>query len=160
MKRRNSKKESIAFGGFSTLLNPSLFAGILSRENIDHIKEWGILDVTKPPDKANKTGNEDSTKAIQKAIDDTRDGHMITYFPAGTYLVSDTLILNQQGGNKVREREVKRDGNPCVLWSDNRGDRAKILLSDNAPGFSDQKKPKPFIYSISFKTPTKILQFK
>jgi Pectate lyase superfamily protein len=152
MNRRNFIINTAFIGGISSILKPSLLASTLSNETKEQNTEWGILDLTQKPYLADKTGKKDSTKAIQEAINNARDEHLIVYFPAGTYLVSDTLILNQQG-IRSEDRELRRDESPCVLWGEDRGaGRAKIILSDNAKGFNDPGKPKPVIYSLSFNT--------
>ena len=55
----------------------------------------GYLDATLYG--ADPTGKEDSTKAIQAAINDGRDYVMTTYLPPGDYLVSDTLLGTEDG---------------------------------------------------------------
>src|ERR1700759_5583104 len=63
-------------------------------ENNPWIKR-GVLDVTLydgwEGNAVDPTGVKDSTKALQKAIDDARDFEFVALFPAGTYKISDTL---------------------------------------------------------------------
>ncbi len=118
------------------------------------VLQWGILDVTQPPYSADPSGRADSTAAIQRAVDQARDSRMVAYFPPGTYLVSNTIIANQQN-QKTRDNPLlgRRDDFPCVLWGGTRGGRARIVLADEAPGFDDPEHPKPVLYSLSYKTP-------
>lgn len=39
----------------------------------------------------------------------------------------------------------RRDDFPCILWGGTNDGRAKVILSDNSPEFSDPKNPKPVI---------------
>lgn len=115
----------------------------------------GLLDVTAAPYHADPSGNSDSTAAIQQALKDARDARLIAHFPAGRYLVSDT-IEGVQG--EVAWDEWPYEGfadawvatnsfeYPCVLRGPATGGRAVLVLADNAPGFSDPAKPKPVVY--------------
>jgi hypothetical protein len=113
--------------------------------------DYGILDVTQKPYGADPSGKTDSTRAIQRAVDDARDQRLVVFFPAGDYRVSDSIIANQQ--NQARRDHPllnRRDDFPCVLWGSAGRKRARILLADNAPGFGDPANPRPVIYFISF----------
>lgn len=115
----------------------------------------GLLDVTAAPYHADPSGKSDSTAAIQQALKDARDARLIAHFPAGRYLVSDT-IEGVQG--EVAWDEWPYEGfadawvatnsfeYPCVLRGPATGGRAVLVLADNAPGFSDPAKPKPVVY--------------
>lgn len=132
----------------SCLLIALLAASISSAQTLER---YGILDVTKAPFSADPTGRRDSTKAIQKAVDQARDQRMVAFFPAGSYLVSDSIIANQQNrDNRENPFFGRRDDYPCILWGSTRQGRAKIVLADHAPGFGDPANPKPVIYFISF----------
>lgn len=110
----------------------------------------GVVDVTRSPYSADPSGKRDSTSAIQKAIDDARDGRMIVFFPAGRYRVSAPLIANQQNPKKSDHPLLKRrDEFPCILWGGAAGGRATLVLADNAPGFGDAANPQPVVYFIS-----------
>ncbi len=112
---------------------------------------YGLLDVTQRPYGADPTGKRDSTAAIQQAVNDARDRRMITWFPPGVYLVSDSIIASQETKSGVRPPLHRRDDFPCILWGGTHGGRAVIRLKDHAPGFGDAGKPKPVIYFISIK---------
>ena len=110
------------------------------------LTDYGILDVTKAPYSVDSSGVKDSTRAIQEAITDARDARMIVYFPSGKYRVSDTISANQINQNRVAIPSIsRRDDFPCILWGGTSGGRAKIVLSDNSPQFSDSQNPKPVI---------------
>lgn len=85
-------------------------------------------------------GNTDDTAAILKAIGDNRGiFQRILFFPAGTYLVSDTLYGKAQDGNwKAR----------LTLQGENKGTTV-IKLKDNLPAFQDPLAPKAVIQTGS-----------
>lgn len=56
----------------------------------EEIKSIGLFDVTTYG--ADKTGVNDSTQALQNAIDDAYKKDAVIFFPPGTYLISDTLV--------------------------------------------------------------------
>lgn len=110
------------------------------------LADYGILDVTDAPYSADRSGTDDSTRAIRQAIIDARDGRMVAYLPPGLYRVSDTIWasqINQQ--SKAISSFDLRDDFPCVLWGGSTGGRAKIVLSDASSGFGDPEHPKPVI---------------
>eukprot|EP01052_Picozoa_sp_SAG31_P031247 SAG31_NODE_3291_length_4457_cov_2.517439_3_plen_1058_part_00 len=53
----------------------------------------GILDVSAPPFSADPEGKRDSTQAIQAAVDWAREHYCVVFFPAGTYLVSESIVI-------------------------------------------------------------------
>jgi hypothetical protein len=57
--------------------------------------EEGVLDVTMPPFNADNTGTVDATLALQAAIDFSRHNYLVAYFPAGKYIVTNSLKLAQ-----------------------------------------------------------------
>lgn len=119
------------------------------------LAEMGFLDITKAPYYADPTGKRDATQAIQQAIDDARDARLVTYLPAGRYLVSDTIegIVGvvrwddwpYEGWADPWEAEASFEY-PCVLMGAREGKRATIVLADHAPGFGDPNRPKPVLY--------------
>lgn len=115
----------------------------------------GFLDATKAPYHADPTGKTDSTAAIQRAIKDARDAQVVTYLPAGRYLVSDTIegiegIVTWDDWPYEGWSDPWVDNDsfsyPCVLMGPREGKRATLVLNDNAPGFGDPKNPKPVLY--------------
>lgn len=119
------------------------------------LAELGFLDVTKAPYSADPTGREDATEAIQRAIDDARDARLVTYLPAGRYLVSDTIqgVIGvvrwddwpYEGWADPWEAEASFEY-PCVLMGSREGGRSTLVLADGAPGFGDPSRPKPVLY--------------
>jgi len=110
------------------------------------LANYGILDVTKAPYSADSSGISDSTGAIQEAVIDARDARMIVYFPPGEYRVSDTISASQINQENVKIPSMsRRDDFPCILWGGTNGGRARIILADSSPEFSDPKNPKPVI---------------
>jgi pectate lyase-like protein len=115
----------------------------------------GFLDATKAPYSADPTGETDSTTAIQRAIRDARDARLVTYLPAGRYLVSDTI---EGAVGVVKWDEWPYDGwtdpweseasfeYPCVLIGAAEGERSVLVLADDAPGFDKVDDPKPVLY--------------
>lgn len=115
----------------------------------------GFLDVTKVPYLADRTGKQDATAAIQQALNDARDARLITYLPAGRYLVSATI---EGVMGTVKWDHWPHEGwsdpwvayttfnYPCVIAGPGEGARATLVLADRAAGFQDAKKPKPVIY--------------
>lgn len=118
------------------------------------LAQYGILDVTKLPYSADPTGKHDSTHAIQQAIKDARDARLVTFFPGGTYRVSETLTCTQ--GVVTRDRwmfghadpSVENESYyfPCVLMGARDGQRSRITLARRSPGFDDPRKPRPLIH--------------
>jgi hypothetical protein len=115
----------------------------------------GFLDVTKAPYLADPTGKQDATAAIQRAVNDARDAQLVTYLPAGRYLVTDTIVGVQ---GTVKWDQWHHAGwsdpwvayasfdYPCVIAGPPGGARATIVLADGATGFQDAKKPKAVVY--------------
>jgi len=114
------------------------------------LEDYGILDVTQSPYRADPTGERDSTKALQQAVDHARDARMVVYLPPGEYRVSDTIHANQITHPRRQNSLLgRRDDYPCILRGDMQGGRARIVLTDNAPGFGNPDEPKPVIYFLS-----------
>ncbi len=107
----------------------------------------GIIDVTRPPFNADRTGASDATQALNSALAYARDLQLISYFPAGTYRITDTLecaqgLYRRQGGNVLHHRL-----GPCVLVGSRAGtERPKLFLAPNSPGFGDPNAPKRVVY--------------
>ncbi len=116
------------------------------------LARWGLVDVTAAPFHADPTGKRDSTRALQKAIDFSRDAQMVCFFPRGEYMVSDTLVLRH--GIHMRSHRATFMNNlnmPCVLVGSRQGEgspdyaRPRIVLRDHSAGFGDSEKTKAVI---------------
>jgi hypothetical protein len=119
------------------------------------LAQIGYLDVTQPPYNADPSGRRDATAALQQAVKDARDARLITFLPAGRYLISDT-IQGIQG--TVKRDDWPHEGYsdpwvmhasfeyPCVIMGPGEGSRAVIVLADRAAGFDDPQRPKPVMY--------------
>ncbi|MFC1805697.1 glycosyl hydrolase family 28-related protein, partial [Planctomycetota bacterium] len=121
------------------------------------LRSYGIVDVTAPPFGADPTGRRDSTQAIQRAIRFARDHAMVTFFPPGTYAISDTLKCCQGGDTgsmRTADPEALAMGLgantrmlPCILVGSRRAKaRPVLLLSPNSPGFVDPDHPKYVVH--------------
>lgn len=104
----------------------------------------GFVDVTDAPFYADPTGRQDSTAALQDAINFARDAQLVCFFPQGVYSVSDTLLLRH--GIHMRSHRATFINNrhmPCVLIGSRRGEdepdssRPRIVLRRDSPGFDD-----------------------
>jgi hypothetical protein len=113
------------------------------------LAEIGMVDVTRAPFLADSSGKEDTTQALQQAIDFARDHHMLTYLPSGTYLISDTLRAVKPGGGP-RDLELWHWSKmtPCVLVGESKRSvrRPLIVLAPNSPGFQDSSRPKYVVH--------------
>jgi hypothetical protein len=122
----------------------------------------GVLDVTKAPYNAKGDGATDNTAALQQAVKDARDGRLITYLPAGVYLVHDTVQCVQgdiglPDPDTKRPKGAKRDNGtyfgeqvrtyqfPCILQGVSGTGRATLKLAPKSPGFGNPAKPKPLL---------------
>jgi hypothetical protein len=107
----------------------------------------GLADVTKGPFRADPTGREDSTRAIQSAIDFARDHQMVCFFPPGTYRISDTLVCVQQLYRRSNGRILGGNRFPNLLVGSRAGaQRPRLVLAPHSPGFDDPEKPKLVVY--------------
>jgi len=109
----------------------------------------GYLDVTLYG--ADKTGVNDSTQAIQNAMNDAINYSMTTYVPSGTYLISNTLsgvqICNSAGHQINTIQQFGMPAGPTLVGPAS-GPRPTIVLKDNSAGFSDPAHPQPLIHMV------------
>ena len=126
----------------------SLPTGIESTE----LFQLGYLDVTAYAS-VDSTGIADSTAGLQEAIDDAFDNRMATYFPQGTYTISDTLRLTTyQLWNSALGRSNVPKREPNVLVGEaSGGNRPLLQLSENAPLFNDVTTPRPMVIFRNFR---------
>ena len=113
-----------------------------------HLAALGYLDVTKQPFLADKTGQRDSTVALQAAIDYCRRNYLTVLLPSGQYLVSKTLVAKQT------ERLDAIDGTnnywqqaryaPNRIVGSKVGPKPTIVLAPNS--FPDATRPWPVVW--------------
>jgi hypothetical protein len=107
----------------------------------------GLVDVTKGPFRADPSGGEDSTRALQAAIDFARDHQMVCFFPPGTYRISDTLTCVQQLYRRSNGRVLGANRFPNLLVGSRAGaQRPRLVLAPRSSGFDDPQKPKLVVY--------------
>ena len=123
----------------------------IGQDNSDLLKS-GCVDVTLydgwEGNAVDPTGVKDSTKAIQKAIEDARDHALAVFLPTGTYMVSDTLNCMKKAWWHERRKiwanwERKRT---IILIGSTKGPRPIIKLMNNCPGFDDTENPKAVVH--------------
>lgn len=107
------------------------------------LAELGFVDVTAAPFAADRTGQTDSTAALQRAILFARENQMVAFFPAGEYLVSDTIeCLHGRWDPLIGVLRGGRDY-PCILVGDrSSAKRPKIRLAPRSPGYDNPDRPK------------------
>ncbi|MBU0481312.1 MAG: glycoside hydrolase family 55 protein [Proteobacteria bacterium] len=110
------------------------------------LAELGLVDVTAAPFSADATGKNDATAAIQAAVDFARDHQMVTYFPAGTYMITDTISCIQNYYKRSNGKINHARNYPCILFGSRTGTRPTIFLKSGAKGFGSRSKPKPVIH--------------
>jgi hypothetical protein len=107
----------------------------------------GLVDVAKGPFRADSTGREDSTRALQAAINFARDHQMVCFFPPGTYRISDTLVCVQQLYRRSNGRVLGGNRFPNLLVGSRAGaQRPRLVLAPRSPGFGNPQKPKLVVY--------------
>lgn len=84
------------------------------------------MNVTLPPYGATPDDSSDDTAALQKAISENVGTGRVLFFPAGTYIVSDTLTAKTVKG--VWEARLTLQGQGR--------DKVVLRLADGSPGFS------------------------
>ena len=90
-----------------------------------------VLDVTKAPYQADKTGNKDATTAIQSALDDAEKmGGGVVFMPAGTYRIgppeNSDVALKIQGDHIVLRGEGP---DKTFLYNDSNQMRSKRIIT-------------------------------
>jgi hypothetical protein len=106
-----------------------------------HYPRDTVIDVTAAPYNADPSGVEDSTAAIQQAMDD-HDGDMLTrsilYFPDGTYRLSGSLLLNTHA-------EPNGGSGLGIVFQGQSRDGVILRLDDAVAGFGDPGNPKAVV---------------
>jgi len=96
-------------------------------------RDAGLIDVTKPPYNAKGDGATDDTAAIRKAVMENLEQHKTLFFPAGTYLVSDTIEWKNRKGIYYAH----------LTWQGQGAAKSILRLKDQCAGFSDPREPRP-----------------
>ncbi len=111
-------------------------------ETFDDVRfpdDSGVLDVTQAPYNADPTGANDSTAAIQMALDQFPNGNRIIYLPNGEYQVTDTL---RWPAGRPGATDFKR----TILQGQSRSG-VVIRVPDGHPNFSDAANPRAVIFT-------------
>lgn len=98
-----------------------------------------VVNVALPPYGATPDDSSDDTAALQKAISENVGTGRVLFFPAGTYIVSDTLAAKTVKG--VWEARLTLQGQGR--------DKVVLRLADGSRGFSDPGHPKAVIVTAS-----------
>jgi hypothetical protein len=134
-------REPVA-GGLVLTVPPELGNQALAR--------LGIVDVTATPFAADPQGKQDSTQAIQRAVNFARDHQMAVFFPPGVYAISDTLLCEQNLSVRLSGAIGSPHPHACVLLGSAKDParRAILYLRPNSPGFGDERKKKIAIHIV------------
>ncbi|MGH8935438.1 MAG: glycosyl hydrolase family 28-related protein [Acidimicrobiia bacterium] len=84
-------------------------------------------------------GRTDDTQAIRRTIQDNVGKQRILFFPAGTYLVSDSLQWRDAQGKWLAYLTLQGEGQAHTT----------IKLADGAPGFDDREQPRAVVVTGS-----------
>lgn len=97
--------------------------------NLINVRDYG----------AKGNGSDDDTAAIIQAVRNNLTEHRTIFFPAGTYLVSDTIDWKKENGVF----------GAFLTWQGEGAKKTTIKLKNNASGFDDPQKPKAIVRSGS-----------
>ncbi len=123
-----------------------------TNESVD-LNVLGYVVVTDYPG-VQSDGTGDSTTGIQQAIDDAFALKKTVFFPAGTYLISDTLkCYRWQLWDAAKNQASNPTASYChTLWgSAETGVRPVLKLTANASGFTNAGVPRPMISFRDFR---------
>lgn len=93
--------------------------------NLVNVRDYG----------ARGNGQDDDTQAIRSAIQANLNQHRTLFFPAGTYLISDSLEWKDEEGVFYAFLTFQGEGTAKTI----------IQLKDKAAGFTDAQTPQPMI---------------
>ncbi len=131
------KQLKLSFFLFSFLVAIALHSNAAAAPNMEVI---GFLDVLLFG--ADPTGAEDSTEAIQTAIDTAYEQQLSVFIPLGNYRISDTLTCQRVD---VPKHLLRLKG--CqIVGSSKDGQRPLLFLADKTSGFMNSDSPKPLIH--------------
>jgi len=120
----------------------ALFASGRKRSNL---LDYGLVDVTSAPFHADPSGRQDSTQALQKAIDYAQAHHKVAFFPIGTYRISDTLECRQVSPPSSVDRGRFKSGRYwgiTLLGSRSGPNRPRIILAPEPRGMTTRCSPR------------------
>jgi len=100
--------------------------------NLLNVREYG----------AKGDGTTDDTAAIRQAVQENLTDHRTLLFPAGTYLISETIEWKGKDGIF----------GAFLTWQGEGSDKTIIKLKDNSAGFGDANHPRPLVRSGSLGT--------
>ena len=135
------------YGWMSSACTTSVPAGI------DTLNErWtGIIDITKAPFNADKTGNTDATKAFRDAF---MHGYTFVYIPNGTYKLSDSVGFSPRWDTQNNKATYGFGETQIVMWGESRNG-VKIVLKSGSTGFGSASTPKAF-FNTGYGSPDRI----
>lgn len=116
--------------------------GLLQAEDI-RFPAGAVIDVSAAPYLAVPDDGQDDTAALQRAITDQVSTGRFLYLPAGTYLISDSLVARDHEGQWRAMLTLQGAG---------RG-RTILRLADRAAGFADPTHPKAMLMTGSHNSP-------
>jgi len=123
-------------------VNPGAFVQALGVYEVVYPKDSGVINV-RIDYGAKGDGVTDDTQAIISALEEAGSHPRPVkpvFLPAGTYLVSDTILRRDAEGFFVGD---------MILYGQGEG-KTTIKLMDAAPGFSDPSSPKAVIFTGSY----------
>ena len=138
---------------FVDLLN----LGVPAELENQHLAALGYVDVTQGPFRADPTGKQDSTQAVQAAVLFARDHQMACFFPAGTLSALGHLELHTAAVPAGQRAGFRREPISQYVGGITAGaQRPRLMLAPRAVGFGDPAKPKIFVHfwSRGYKNPT------
>ena len=115
-------------------------SGIAAEAEVVYPEHANVVVVTNAPYNAKGDGRTDDTAAVQRAINENTGRGRIIYFPAGTYLISDTLAWPK------RWKGVDNWGFTTLQGAS----AAKSIIRLKDATFTDVKKPKAVMWCGGF----------
>jgi hypothetical protein len=145
----------IILGLALTALAPTLklcATDLTDPQNAAILDRWGYVNVLAYG--ADPSGQRDSTKAIQAALDDGYSQGKAVLVPQGTFLISDTLRCYKTWSQAPGRKNVTPFPSRChIIVGENRdGKRPLIKLAAEAPKFDDVENPRAMIVFANFCT--------
>jgi hypothetical protein len=107
-------------------------------------QQHGILNATADCPGVDGSGTTDVTLPLQACIEKAYGGNLALFLPAGRYLVSDTLAVNQSGGGADQVNIVRERFRPNTLVGATSAlpQRPTIVLKARSAGFGNNSAPR------------------